>query len=190
MKQRCPWAEQGGQLYLDYHDQEWGVPNHDDRKLFEFVVLEGAQAGLSWLTILKRRQSYAAAFAAFDPQKVAQFSDDDMARLVGEDSGIIRNRAKVKATIGNARIFCDIAREYGSFAAYQWQFVQGKTITNNWIKPEEVPANSPQATAFSKDLYKRGFRFFGPTIAYAHMQACGLVNDHLQSCFRYAELTA
>lgn len=185
MLHRCPWSEGGGQLYVDYHDTEWGVPCHDDRTLFEFIVLESAQAGLSWLTILKRREQYSAAFANFDASKVAQFTDDDIERLLQPESGIIRNRAKITATITNARAFLEIQREYGSFAAYQWRFVGGRPIENAWTEPSQVPAVTPEADAFSKGLRQRGFKFFGPTIAYAHMQACGLVNDHLTSCFRY-----
>lgn len=185
MLHRCPWSEGGGQLYVDYHDTEWGVPCHDDRTLFEFIVLESAQAGLSWLTILKRREQYSAAFANFDASKVAQFTDDDIERLLQPESGIIRNRAKIAATITNARAFLEIQREYGSFAAYQWRFVGGRPIENAWTEPSQVPAVTPEADAFSKGLRQRGFKFFGPTIAYAHMQACGLVNDHLTSCFRY-----
>lgn len=185
MLHRCPWSEGGGQLYVDYHDTEWGVPCHDDRTLFEFIVLESAQAGLSWLTILKRREQYSAAFANFDASKVAQFTDDDIERLLQPESGIIRNRAKIAATITNARAFLEIQREHGSFAAYQWRFVGGRPIENAWTEPSQVPAVTPEADAFSKGLRQRGFKFFGPTIAYAHMQACGLVNDHLTSCFRY-----
>lgn len=170
---------------MDYHDTEWGVPCHDDRTLFEFIVLESAQAGLSWLTILKRREQYSAAFANFDASKVAQFTDDDIERLLQPESGIIRNRAKIAATITNARAFLEIQREHGSFAAYQWRFVGGRPIENAWTEPSQVPAVTPEADAFSKGLRQRGFKFFGPTIAYAHMQACGLVNDHLTSCFRY-----
>lgn len=185
MLHRCPWSEGGGQLYVDYHDTEWGVPCYDDRTLFEFIVLESAQAGLSWLTILKRREQYSAAFANFDASKVAQFTDDDIERLLQPESGIIRNRAKITATITNARAFLEIQREHGSFAAYQWRFVGGRPIENAWTEPSQVPAVTPEADAFSKGLRQRGFKFFGPTIAYAHMQACGLVNDHLTSCFRY-----
>lgn len=185
MLHRCPWSEGGGQLYVDYHDTEWGVPCHDDRTLFEFIVLESAQAGLSWLTILKRREQYSTAFANFDAAKVAQFTDDDIDRLLQSESGIIRNRAKITATITNARAFLEIQREYGSFAAYQWSFVGGRPIENSWTDPSQIPAVAPEAEAFSKSLRQHGFKFFGPTIAYAHMQACGLVNDHLTSCFRY-----
>lgn len=185
MPTRCPWSEKGGQLYLDYHDTEWGVPCHNDRTLFEFIVLESAQAGLSWLTILKRREQYARAFAHFDAVQVAQFTQKDIENLLLPDSGIIRNRTKIAATITNAQAFLEIQREYGSFAKYQWSFVHGHPIKNAWDDPQQVPAVTPEAESFSKDLRARGFTFFGPTIAYAHMQACGLVNDHLTSCFRY-----
>lgn len=185
MPKRCPWSENGGQLYLDYHDTEWGVPCHNDHTLFEFVVLESAQAGLSWITILKRREHYKQAFANFDAATVAQFTDVDIERLLQPESGIIRNRAKIAATITNARVFLEIQREHGSFAAYQWSFVNGHPKQNAWTEPSQVPAVAPEAEAFSKDLRKRGFKFFGPTIAYAHMQACGLVNDHITSCFRH-----
>jgi len=186
MQHRCPWSETGGQLYLDYHDTEWGVPCHDDRSLFEFIVLESAQAGLSWLTILKRREHYREAFANFNASEVARFTDEDVERLLKTEGGIIRNRAKITATIGNARVFLEIQHEYGTFAAYLWSFVGDKPQQNAWTDPQQVPAVTPEAEALSKDLRKRGFRFFGPTIAYAHMQACGLVNDHVTSCFRYS----
>lgn len=185
MQHRCPWAEKGGQLYLDYHDTEWGVPCHNDRILFEFIVLESAQAGLSWITILKRREHYAKAFANFNAAEVAQMTSEDVERLLQTEGGIIRNRAKINATITNARVFLEIQREHGTFAEYQWSFVGGNPKQNNWREPSQVPAVTPEAEAFSKDLRKRGFKFFGPTIAYAHMQACGLVNDHITSCFRH-----
>ncbi|MDR1376632.1 MAG: DNA-3-methyladenine glycosylase I [Synergistaceae bacterium] len=185
-KQRCPWCGTD-ELYVRYHDDEWGVPVRDDRKLFEFLVLEGAQAGLSWITILRRRENYRAAFADFDIQKVAGFGENDVARLVN-DAGIIRNKAKIKSAIENARVFLKVAEKYGSFDAYLWGFVDGKPIVNQWQDLSQIPAVVPLAEKISKDMKKRGFSFFGPTVCYAHMQATGMVNDHLTSCFRYAEL--
>ncbi|NJB68337.1 DNA-3-methyladenine glycosylase I [Desulfobaculum xiamenense] len=172
-----------------YHDEEWGVPVHDDRRHFEFLVLEGAQAGLSWLTILKRREGYREVFAGFDPQAVAQFDEAHMEALAA-DSRIIRNRAKIRAAVGNARAFLAVQAEYGSFDAYLWGFVDGRPIVNAWRTQAELPAQTPLSETISKDLKRRGFRFVGPTVMYAHMQAVGLVNDHLVSCFRYAELAA
>ena len=183
---RCPWCGTD-ELYVRYHDEEWGVPVRDDQKLFEFIVLEGAQAGLSWLTILRRRESYRAAFANFDILKVAQFGDDDVARLLG-DSGIIRNKAKIQSTIKNAKIFLNVVEEFGTFAGYLWRFVDNQPIMNAWPELSQVPATTPLAEKISKDMKKRGFSFFGPTVCYAHMQATGMVNDHLTSCFRYGEL--
>jgi DNA-3-methyladenine glycosylase I len=183
---RCPWCGTD-ELYVRYHDEEWGVPVRDDRKLFEFLVLEGAQAGLSWITILRRRENYRAAFANFDVQKVAGFGENDVARLVN-DAGIIRNKAKIESAIKNARVFLKVAEEYGSFAAYLWGFVDGKPIVNQWKEMSQIPAVVPLAEKISKDMKKRGFSFIGPTVCYAHMQATGMVNDHLTTCFRYAEL--
>jgi DNA-3-methyladenine glycosylase I len=183
---RCSWCGDDS-LYVRYHDEEWGVPVHDDRKLFEFLVLEGAQAGLSWLTILRRREGYARAFAGFDAQRVARFGERDFERLVG-DVSIIRNRAKIRAAISNARAFLDVQHEFGSFDEYIWRFVDNRPIRNQWKRLEDIPAMTPLSETISKDLKTRGFGFVGPTIVYAHMQATGMVNDHLVSCFRYEEL--
>jgi DNA-3-methyladenine glycosylase I len=184
---RCPWAE-STELYHDYHDREWGVPVHDDRVLFEFLILEGAQAGLSWLTILKKRENYRAAFARFDPTKVARFTARDVARLMG-DAGIVRHQGKIEAAIGNARAFLKVQEEFGSFDRYAWQWVGGAPIQNRWRTMAQVPARTAESDAWSKDLKKRGFKFVGSTILYAHMQATGMVNDHLVSCPRHAELS-
>ena len=184
---RCYWAEGGDATYIAYHDTEWGVPVHDDQKLFEFIILEGAQAGLSWKTILARRDGYRKAFKNFDPKKIARMNEVDVERLM-QDSGIIRNRLKIKSAITNAKLFVDIAEEYGSFSSYIWNFVGNKPIFNNWKTHSEIPPVTELAIAISKDLKKRGFRFFGPTICYAHMQATGMVNDHTQDCFRYKQL--
>jgi DNA-3-methyladenine glycosylase I len=183
---RCTWVG-NDPLYIHYHDDEWGVPVYEDRKLFEFLILEGAQAGLSWITILRRRQGYENAFAGFDPLLVASFTEKDVERLLN-DTGIIRNRLKVAAAISNAKAFLAIQKEFGSFSEYQWRFVGGKPKVNRWEHNEDVPAVTDAAVVFSKDLIKRGFKFVGPTIIYAHMQAIGMVNDHLVSCFRYKEL--
>ena len=184
--QRCVWA--GNEpLYQAYHDQEWGVPVHDDRLLFEFLVLEGAQAGLSWLTILRKREGYRRAFASFHPQTVAAFGPDDVARLLA-DPGIVRNRLKVASAVTNAQAFLRVQEEFGSFDAYVWGFVAGETIQNEWRLMSEIPVKTTEAERMSADLKKRGFRFVGPTICYAHMQATGMVNDHTADCFRYREL--
>jgi DNA-3-methyladenine glycosylase I len=183
---RCAWVGQDP-LYIAYHDEEWGVPVHDDRLLFEFLVLEGAQAGLSWLTILRKREGYRRAFAGFDPAKVADFGEADVERLLG-DSGIVRNRLKIDSAIGNARAFLRVQEEFGSFDAYVWPFVGGETIHNEWRRLEEIPAKTAEAERLSADLKKRGFRFAGPTIMYAHMQATGMVNDHTVDCFRWSRL--
>ena len=180
---RCPWGA-SDPLYVDYHDEEWGVPLHDDRRLFEMLVLEGAQAGLSWLTILKRRDGYRRAFDRFDPCKVARYDDTAIARLLADD-GIIRNRLKVKSAVTNARAFLDVQREFGSFDSYIWRFVDGRPIQNAWQTLAEVPARTPLSDALSRDLKARGFSFVGSTICYAHMQATGMVNDHLVDCFRH-----
>jgi len=170
-----------------YHDTEWGVPVHDDRRHFEFLILEGAQAGLSWLTILKRRDGYRKAFADFDPAKVARFTDRRVEALM-QDTGIIRNRQKIVATVGNAGHFLDVQQEHGSFDDYLWGFVDGEPVVNGWSSIGQVPPTSALSDAVSADLKKRGFRFVGSTICYAHLQAVGVVNDHLATCFRYAEL--
>jgi len=184
MKKRCAWCENTFDDYVKYHDEEWGVPVHDDRKHFEFLILEGAQAGLSWATILKRRDGYRAAFANFDPEEVAQFSQEKVEALL-LDPGIIRNRLKVQGTVINAQKFLEVQKEFGSFDEYIWSFVGGNPIVNSPKTMKDVPATSPESDALSKDLKKRGFKFVGSTIIYAHMQACGLVNDHTVDCFRY-----
>ena len=181
---RCPWSE--NPLFHEYHDTEWGTPVHDDGKQFEFLILEAAQAGLSWATILKRREGYRQAFAEFDPKKVAAFTDKDVERLMNNPA-IIRNRRKITAAINNAQKFLLVQQEYGSFDSYIWSFVNHKPIVNSWTEQNQIPATSPESEALSKDLKKRGFRFVGPTIIYAHMQAVGMVNDHLVSCFRHHE---
>lgn len=183
---RCPWAEQAPELTL-YHDTEWGVPVHDDRKHFEFLVLESAQAGLSWLTILRRREGYRAAFAGFDPERVARYGEADVARLLG-DASIIRNRRKIRAAIANARAFLQVREEFGSFDVYLWGFVGGKPVVNAWKTPEEWPAATPLSQALAKDMKRRGFSFLGPVVLYSHMQAVGVVNDHLVGCFRHREV--
>jgi len=183
---RCAWAV-GDPLYLDYHDREWGVPVHDDHRLFEFLILEGAQAGLSWLTILRRREAYRQAFAGFQPEVVARFDAAKVAELLA-NPGIIRNRLKVESAVGNARAFLKVQEEFGSFAAYQWSFVRGGTLQNARPNLGSIPPTSPEAEALSRDLKRRGFRFVGPTICYAHMQAVGMVNDHTVDCFRWREL--
>jgi DNA-3-methyladenine glycosylase I len=167
-----------------YHDTEWGVPLHDDRKLFEFLVLEGAQAGLSWKTVLHKREGYRRAFARFDYTKVARFGARDVRRLMS-DASIIRNRQKIEATIKNARAFLEVRDEFGTFATYQWQFVDGRPKVNRWTSLSQLPATSPESDAMSKDMKERGFSFVGSTILYAHMQAVGMVNDHLTTCFRW-----
>jgi DNA-3-methyladenine glycosylase I len=183
---RCGW--QGTDpLYVAYHDAEWGVPVHDDRLLFEFLVLEGAQAGLSWLTILRKRENYRRAFAGFDPVKVARFDRRKVERLLG-DPGIVRNRLKVESAVSNARAFLAVQQEFGSFDAYQWSFVGGRPVRNRFRSLEEVPPRTAVSDAFSKDLRERGFRFVGSTIVYAHMQAVGMVNDHLVGCFRHRDV--
>ena len=183
---RCGWAG-SDPLYVAYHDEEWGVPVHDDTLLFEFLVLEGAQAGLSWLTILRKRENYRKAFSGFDPAKVARFDRRKVERLL-QNPGIVRNRLKVQSAVSNARAFLRVRDEFGSFSAYQWRFVDGRPIRNRWRSLEEVPARTPGSDAMSRDLKKRGFSFVGSTIIYAHMQAVGMVNDHLAGCFRHREL--
>jgi DNA-3-methyladenine glycosylase I len=183
---RCAWAGQDP-LYVAYHDEEWGVPVRDDRRLFEFLVLEGAQAGLSWLTILRKREGYRRAFAGFHPERVAAFGAADVERLVS-DPGIVRNRLKIESAVSNARAFLRVQEEHGSFASYVWGFVDGETIQNMWRTVGEIPAKTPEAEQLSRDLKAQGFRFVGPTICYAHMQATGMVNDHMVDCFRWAEL--
>jgi DNA-3-methyladenine glycosylase I len=185
-KSRCAWAGTDP-VYVAYHDTEWGVPVHDDRLLFEFLVLEGAQAGLSWITILKKRDGYRRAFAGFDPKRVARFDDRKLGALL-EDSGIVRNRAKVASAVRNARAFLDVQKEHGSFAAYQWSFVGGRPQQNRWESMKQIPPRTALSDAFSKDLKRRGFNFVGSTIIYAHMQAVGMVNDHVVGCFRHRQV--
>ena len=186
MKMRCEWVG-SDPLYLGYHDNEWGVPLHDDRKIFEMLVLEVAQAGLSWLTVLKKRENYRKAFDDFDPKKVADYDDKKFRQLLA-DEGIIRNKLKIRSAIQNARAFLEVQNEFGRFDDYMWQFVGGKPIQNSWRKLSELPAQTSESEAMSKDLRKRGFSFVGPTICYAHMQATGMVNDHIVTCFRYQEI--
>ena len=183
---RCDWAGTD-ELMVRYHDTEWGVPKHDDRRLFESLVLDGAQAGLSWSTILNKRENYRRAFEGFDPDFIAVYNDTKVAELLA-DPGIVRNRQKIAAAIANAKALEPIREEFGSFASYIWSFVDGKTIRNSWNSMDQVPAKSTESEAMSKDLRRRGFKFVGPTICYAFMQAEGLVNDHLVDCFRYDEV--
>jgi DNA-3-methyladenine glycosylase I len=187
MENRCAWAG-SDPLYVAYHDEEWGVPEHDDRKLFEMLILEGAQAGLSWSTILNKRAAYLEAFDGFDPQKVAQYDEDKIQELLA-NPGIVRNKLKVRSAVQNANAFLEVQAEFGSFDAYIWQFVGGKPKVNAWKSLSEIPAETEESRAMSKDLKKRGFNFVGPTICYAFMQAVGMVNDHVMDCFRYRTLT-
>jgi len=187
-KNRCAWCLKFEQ-YIEYHDTEWGVPVHDDRVHFEFLILEGAQAGLSWSTILKKREGYRKAFADFDPAKVARFTESKLEKLLAAPtSDIVRNRLKVYASVNNAKRFLEVQKEFGTFDAYIWSFVKGKPIVNKWKTLKQVPATTKESDALSKDLIKRGFKFVGSTVIYAHMQACGLVNDHFVDCFRYKEV--
>ncbi len=183
--QRCPWSQ--GELYVAYHDTEWGVPVHDDQRLFEFLILEGAQAGLSWSTILNKRDSYRKAFSHFDPRKVARFDAAKVEKLLA-NPGIVRNRLKVESAVSNAQAFLEAQREFETFDKYIWQFTGGAPKQNSWKTLRDVPASTPESDAMSRDLKKRGFRFVGTTICYAFMQAVGMVNDHLTTCFRHAEL--
>lgn len=183
---RCAWAGTDP-LSVAYHDQEWGVPVHEDRVLFEFLILEGAQAGLSWMTILKKRENFRAAFDQFDPQAVARYDERKVAELLA-NPGIIRNRLKIEAAIQNARALLNVNEEFGSFDAYIWRFVGGRPKVNAWKTMQEIPAQTEEARTLSKDLLQRGFKFVGPTICYAHMQATGMVNDHTVDCFRYQEI--
>jgi DNA-3-methyladenine glycosylase I len=182
---RCPWA--ATEPNITYHDQEWGVPVHDDRLLFEFLILEGAQAGLSWTTILNKRDNYRKAFDGFRPEKIARYATRDVKRLLG-DAGIVRNRLKIVAAIENAKTFLAVRKEFGTFDAYLWSFVGGKPIQNRWRRMADVPARTTESDAMSRDLQRRGFKFVGSTICYALMQATGMVNDHLVTCPRHAEL--
>jgi len=185
-RRRCAWPGDDP-LYVAYHDDEWGVPVHDDRVLFEFLILEGAQAGLSWLTILRKRENYRRAFAGFDPERVARFGARDVRRLLA-DPGIVRNRLKVESTVRNARAFLAVQEEFGSFARFQWQFVGGRPKLNAWRSVKQVPPRTAESDELSKALKRRGFTFVGSTICYAHMQAVGMVNDHTTDCFRYRQL--
>jgi DNA-3-methyladenine glycosylase I len=185
-KIRCPWCLKFDQ-YISYHDEEWGVPVHDDCKHFEFLILEGAQAGLSWSTILKKRDGYRKNFVDFNPEKVARFTQTKIEKIL-TDPGIIRNKLKVHAAVNNAKRFLEVQKEFGKFDTYIWEFVKGKPIVNKWKSTTHAPATTKESDALSKDLQKRGFKFVGSTVIYAHMQACGLVNDHLIDCFRYNEL--
>lgn len=186
-KRRCPWCESNA-LQIAYHDREWGVPTHDERRWFEFLILEGAQAGLSWDTILKKRKNYRRAFANFHPRKVARFDKARRAALM-KNPGIVRNRLKIESAVTNAQAFLVVQREFGSFDRYIWRFTGGKPLVNRRCAMKDVPASSPESDAMSRDLKKRGFRFVGTTICYAFMQATGMVNDHLVTCFRYREVT-
>ena len=188
VQQRCEWGT-SSTLYIEYHDKEWGVPVHDERMLFEFLILEGAQAGLSWSTILNKRQAYIQAFDHFEPSKVASYEDTKVQQLLG-NPGIVRNRLKIQAAIQNARSFLKVQEQYGSFNTYIWQFVDGKPVQNSWKSLREIPATTKESHAMSKDLKKRGFTFVGSTICYAFMQAVGMVNDHIVDCFRWQEVQA
>ena len=187
MTKRCEWSGDDP-LYIDYHDKEWGVPVHDDKKLFEFLILEGAQAGLSWITILRKRENYRLAFDGFDPVKVARYDEAKITELLA-NPGIIRNKLKVRAAVTNAQAFLAVQEEFGSFDAYIWEFVGGKPRVNKFKTMAEIPAETEQSRAMSKDLKQRGFKFVGPTICYAHMQATGMVNDHVTGCFRYRQIS-
>jgi DNA-3-methyladenine glycosylase I len=186
MKIRCPWAREDP-LVIEYHDQEWGVPVHDDRLLFEFLILEGAQAGLKWTLILKKRENYRETFDNFHPIKIAAYTDLKIEELL-KNPGIVRNRLKIRAAVGNAQAVLEIQKEFGSFDFYIWQFVCGKTIQNSWKTPAEIPTSTPESQKMSENLKKRGFKFVGPTICYGFMQAVGMVNDHLVDCFRHGEI--
>ncbi|MDB5608443.1 MAG: 3-methyladenine glycosylase [Bradyrhizobium sp.] len=184
---RCAWAVPGKPLVIRYHDHEWGVPARDDRKHFEFLVLEGAQTGLNWLVILNKREGYRRAFSDFDPAKVARYSDKRVAKLL-QNPDIIRNRMKIESAISNVRAFLKVQEEFGTFWAYAWQFIGGRPKQNRWKNVDDIPATTPVSDAFSKDLKGRGFSFVGSTVVYAHMQATGMVNDHAVDCFRYSEI--
>lgn len=187
--ERCAWVPLNDPLYVEYHDREWGTPVHDDNKLFEFLILEGAQAGLSWKTILHKRENYRIAFGGFDPEIVASYSDGEYERLL-RDTGIVRNRLKINAAIVNAGAFLRIREEFGTFDSYAWAFVNGKPVVNRWPSIKDVPAKTEISDRMSKDLIKRGFKFVGSTICYSFMQAVGMVNDHTMGCFRFTELSS
>jgi DNA-3-methyladenine glycosylase I len=189
VSERCDWVPEGDALYVTYHDEEWGVPSHDDRHLFELLVLEGAQAGLSWATILRKRENYRAAFAGFDPATVARFGSAEVDRLLA-DAGIVRNRLKIESAVSNAARVLELQEEFGSLDAYLWRLVDGAPIAGRWRTIREIPAETAESRAMSKELKKRGFRFVGPTVCYAFMQAVGLVNDHVTTCFRYRQVAA
>jgi DNA-3-methyladenine glycosylase I len=184
---RCPWVDLSKPDYIEYHDTEWGVPVHDDRQIFEFLTLEAAQAGLSWYTVLRKREAYRKAFAGFDPQRVAKYGDRQLQSLL-KNSGIIRNQQKIVATINNARRFLEVQEQFGSFDGYIWRFVDGKPIVHRLRRLKDYPATSAESDALSKDLKQRGFKFVGSTICYAHMQATGMINDHVVDCFRRREI--
>jgi DNA-3-methyladenine glycosylase I len=186
LKNRCGWVT-NDPIYIEYHDKEWGVPVHEDKKHFEFLILEGAQAGLSWLTILRKREGYRKAFAQFNPEAVATYSDQNFKTLLSNPE-IVRNKLKIQSAISNASAFLKVQEEFGSFDTYCWRFVDGKPKVNHWKTLKNIPPSTMESEAFSKDLKKRGFKFVGPTVIYAHMQAVGMVNDHTLNCFRYAEL--
>jgi DNA-3-methyladenine glycosylase I len=186
-KVRCGWPGHEDELMISYHDTEWGVPLHNDRKLYEFIVLEGAQAGLRWKTVLHKREGYRKAFDQFDPEKVAQYTEKDLARLLA-DASIIRNRQKILSAINNAKRFLEIQKKFGSFDKYIWQFTDGKVIKNAWKTMQEIPARTELSDTVSKDMIAHGFNFVGTTIMYAHLQATGMVNDHIASCYRYNEV--
>jgi DNA-3-methyladenine glycosylase I len=188
MKHRCGWST-SDPLYIEYHDKEWGTPVHDDRKLFEMLILEGAQAGLSWITVLRKRENYRKAFDRFDAKKIAQYDGRKVRRLLS-DEGIIRNRLKIEAAIGNAKAFLAVQKEFGSFDRYIWQFTDGRPRVNRWKNLKQIPATTRDSDAMSSDLKARGFRFVGSTICYAFMQAVGMVNDHITGCFRYRKLSS
>lgn len=183
---RCPWCG-NDELYIKYHDEEWGVPNHDEKRHFEFLILESAQAGLSWITILRKRENYRSAYDGFDPKKIAAYNEDKINELL-QNQGIIRNRRKIEASINNAKMFLKVQQEFGSFDSYIWSFVNGNPIVNSWYNIKDVPATTELSDIISKDLKKRGFRFLGSTIIYSYLQAIGIINDHLIDCFRYKEM--
>jgi DNA-3-methyladenine glycosylase I len=186
MTKRCGWVPINDPLYTAYHDKEWGTPIHEDKKIFEFLVLESAQAGLAWITVLRKRENYRKAFAEFDPTKVASFTEKDILNLL-TDKGIIRNKAKITAAVNNAKKFIEVQKEFGSFNKYIWGFVQGKPIINKWTESKQIPAKTELAEKIAKDMKTRGFNFLGPTIIYSHMQATGMVDDHTTDCFRHTQ---
>jgi len=186
---RCPWLDDSKPDYVKYHDEEWGIPVHDDKKMFEFIILESAQAGLSWYTILKRREGYKQAFSDFDVNEVAAFNEEKITELI-QNPAIIRHQGKIKAAINNAKVFIKIQQEFGSFSQYLWNYIDDKTLVNNRVTIDDYPSTSPLSDAISGDLKKRGFKFFGSTICYAHLQACGLINDHSINCYKRSQIIA